>query len=448
MINEEEANIDLAQYKVIIEGLKQIFTEFNDKCNKGQEEEIVTQQQTFKKRETKVFQSLVGHEYYKLLQMSHHYTGKLTLLDEKQASDENDSYQKIMNLFLEENDTISNISNNKNDVNKYLITQLYTAFSLLCRKVYLSGDKIDSNSEAEKARDFLKHLNSIKFDKDSKLTNQILAYFNHNILRIEDIYQKKDNKNTNAEAANAKKKNIDQYDKKGFIIEAHEIKKKVGTDRNNITALNALNQYNELDNENVILNDENKEEAVQQVDSISYVKQFGNIDLSNEDYKKIKSINMRKILEIDEEKLKKITNEEFKELISEVYENGELKNKDIEDKITDGKGNLFNEQKSEHMQNSQISLSNKIENDLFLNSDEKIINDEEVISEKYLDFEQEEIKDDENKNSFFERGESFSKDFFAGNSDDDDDKKTSKQFESISHKSRIDLSNFNQSKGF
>ena len=440
MINEEE-NLNYSQYKTLIDGLQTLFNEFDTKCTKSQEEEVVTQQQAFKKRETKIFQTLIEHDYYKLLQISHYYMGKLTLLDEKQALDENDSFQRMMNLFLEENETISNISNNKSykDVNKYLITQLYTAFSLLCRKAYLDGDKKDPLSEAEKARDFLKHLNSIKFNKDSKLTNQILSFFNHNILRIEDIYQKKDNKNNFTESHDGKKKKMEQYDKKDFFIEAYEIKKKVGTDKNNINPLNNINAYNEVDNGNVILNNDNKEEAVQQVDRISYCKQYGNIDLSNEDYKKKKSTNMRKILELDDDKIKKISNDEFQELITEVYENGELLNKEIEDKITNGKGNLFNSEKSEENIDSQNSLYIKFEK-----SDEKIIDDEEVLSEKYLDFEQEEINNDQNKNSFFERGESFSKDFFPQNTNEEDDKKTNKQIVSISHSDNIDLSSSNQ----
>ena len=426
MINEEE-NLNYSQYKTLIDGLQTLFNEFDTKCTKSQEEEVVTQQQAFKKRETKIFQTLIEHDYYKLLQISHYYMGKLTLLDEKQALDENDSFQRMMNLFLEENETIPNISNNKSykDVNKYLITQLYTAFSLLCRKAYLDGDKKDPLSEAEKARDFLKHLNSIKFNKDSKLTNQMLSFFNHNILRIEDIYQKNEDKNIYSEEFDKKGK---KEQNKKEIIEAYEVKKKVGLDKNNIGP--PINNLEEINYGNVILNDDNQEEAVQQVDSISFDKEYKNIDLQNEEYKREKSVNMRKILRLDEEKLKNISIGEFQELISEVYENGVLLNKEIEDKITGGVGKLFDSENSKDKKNEENSSSIKFANDIEM-SEGNILEDEEVIDDgDMLDFEQEEIKNVQNKNSFFEKGESFSKDFFPHNSREEDDKINSKESDS------------------
>ncbi len=447
MINEEETNENFKEFKVLIEGLKTIFTEFEN-SSKNTEKEKTTKKKFIKKKETKLYQLLNNHELFKFLLLSNYFRGKLILLDEKQASDENDSYQKIMDLFLEENETISNISNNKSfsgDVNKYLLTQLFTAFSLLTRKVYLNGDKMNPGSEEEKGREFLKHLNSIKFDKNSKLTNQMLEYFNNNILRIEDIYQSNDTKINNTEDNN-NKNNLEQYDKK-TIIEAFEIKRKAPLDKN--MNMNNFSPFDNINNGTVILNNDNKEEAVQQVDSISYEKKFRNIDLENEEYKKEKSINMRKILEIDEEKLKNISIGEFQELISEVYENGELLNKEIEDKITGGQGKLFNKENSQDKKDIQNSFSIKISNEISMNTDEKNVDDEEVIDDRDLDFEQEEIKNDNNnKNSFFEKGEGFSKDFFPNNSEDDDDndKISKKQMETISHKENIDLSKSNQSK--
>ena len=199
--------------------------------------------------------------------------------------------------------------------------------------------------------------------------------------------------------------------------------------------MSPFNNFEEMNN--VILNNDNKEEAVQQVDSISYEKNFRNIDLENEEYKREKSVNMRKILEIGEEKLKKISVEEFQELISEVYENGELLNKEIEDKMTGGQGNLFShENSSENKKNMQDSFSIRFGNDIeiSMNSNDKIIDDEEIINDDDLDFEQEEIKYERNKNSFFEKGEDFSKDFFPHNSDDEEDRKIiSKQLDTISH---------------
>ena len=419
-MNEKEIDETFKKYNDLIYGMEKFFLEFEN-SNRNNEKEKAAKRKILKRKNTKIYQLLNNHELFKFYLISNYHKGKLTLLDEKQAFDENDSYQKMMDLFLEENETISNISSNKSisgDSNKYLLTQLFTAFSLLTRKVYLNGDKIEPGGPEEKGRDFLKHLNSLKFDKDSKLTNQMLEYFNHNILRIEDIYQTNEDKNIYNEESNKKSKK-ELFDKK-IITEAKEIKKKLAFDKN--INLSPFNNFEEMNN--VILNNDNKEEAVQQVDSISYEKNFRNIDLENEEYKREKSVNMRKILEIDEEKLKKISNEEYQELISEVYENGELLNKEIEDKMTGGVGNLFSPENSEDKKNIQNSFSIRLGNDIeiSMNSNDKIIDDEEVINDDDLDFEQEEIKNERKQNSFFEKGEDFPKEFFQHNSDDEDEK--------------------------
>ena len=267
-----------------------------------------------------------------------------------------------------------------------------------------------------------------------------MEFFNHNILRIEDIYQTNEEKN-NFNKEGDKMNKIDKYDKKG-IIEAHEIKKKIPYDKK--SSMQPFNNL-EINNGNVILNNDNKEEAVQQVDSLSYEKHFDNIDLDNENYKKVKSTNMRKILELDEEKLKNISIGEFQELISEVYENGELLNKELEDKITGGQGKLFSHECSDDKKNSISRISNDIE--ISMNFDGKIIDDEEIIDDgDMLDFEQEEIKKDEIKNSFFEKGEDFPKDFFQHNSKEEegDEKKINKQMETISDNELLDFSKSSQ----
>ena len=418
MISEEETNESIKEYKRLLEGIKSIFDEFEN-ANKIKDNEKIDLRKTFKKRETRAYQILNYHELYKFLLISNYYRGKLTLLDEKQSTDENDSYQKIMDLFLEENDTIPHISQSSGDVNKYLLTQLYTAFSLLERKVYIDGGNIDPSLEEEKNRNFLKHLNSIKFDKNSKITNQILEYFNHNILRIEDIYQSNESK-INFEEIKRKKRSSEKYDPKSLPLEAYEIKKKYDINMNN---LNNFNQFDNFDyNGNVILNNDNKDEALQQVDSISYEKNYRNIDYDNEEYKRLKSVNMRKILEISDEKLKNISMGDFQELISEVYENGTI-NKELEDKITGGKGGLFSHNNNSEDNKDKNSFSLKIPNDIEISinsgEDNKIVDDEEIIDDRDLDFEQEEIKNDRNRNSFFEKGDDFSKDFFQNNSEDE-----------------------------
>ena len=380
MLNKDEENNEkLKEYKKLLEGLESLFTEFQN-INKQPLKKKVEKKNSAKK-EIKI--SLNSHELYKELLQSEHHKGKLTLLDEKQALDENESYQKIIDLLLEENDTIPPIDMENEDPDKYLLTQIFTAFSLLERKIYLSGDK----PLEEKARTFLKNLNMIKFNKDSKLTPEMLAYFNHNILRIEDIFQSKENKTD-----------------KNNNIEAKEIKRKLELDKN----INAFDSFN--DNTNIILNDEIKDEGVQQLESISYEKKFENIDLNNEEYKKIKSTNMRKILEIENDKLKNVTMEEFQEIIKDVYSNGEITNKELENKITGGKNKLLiDENDIKVTENENITFPNDIE--ISINPEERMENEEIVDDKDIPDFDQEEIKNQQNKTSFFEK-EDFEKEFF------------------------------------
>ena len=396
MLNKDEENNEkLKEYKKLLEGLESLFNEFQN-INKQPVKKKVEKKISAKK-EVKI--SLNIHESYKELLQSEHHKGKLTLLDEKQALDENESYQKIIDLLLEENDTIPAIETENGDPDKYLLTQIFTTFSLLERKIYFSGDK----PLEEKKRDFLKNLNRIKFNKDSKLTPEMLSYFNNNILRIEDIFQSKENK-INVNNPDEKKLNEEKIDKKIYNIEAKEIKKQLDLDKN----INVFDSFN--DNTNVILNDEIKDEGVQQIESISYEKKFENIDLNNEEYKKIKSTNMRKILEIENDKLKNVTNEEFQEIIKEVYSNGEITNKELENKITGGKSKLFiDENDIKITDNENITFPNDIE--ISINPEEKMENEEIVDDKDIPDFDQDEIKTQQNKTSFFEK-EDFEKEFF------------------------------------
>ena len=397
-INEEtiqDNNDNLKEYKKLVEGLESLFTEFAN----------IKKKQTIRKKEKKLptirketNTSLFNNEIYKSLLKSNHHKGKLILLDEKQPLDENESYQKILELFLEENDPIPSLrkDGDANFYNKYLLLQLYTALSLKERKIYLSG----SNNKENINRNFMKNLNMINFDKNNELiTPEILEFFNHNILRIEDIYQSNENKNKN-EINILNKQNIDENndDGEGKILKENNNKKIITIEAQEI-------KQNNINGNNVIINDEIKEPDNPIINRISFSKNFENIDLSNEEYKKIKSINMRKILELEDEKLQQITPDEFQELINEVYSTGQISNKEIENKITGGKGKLFtNEEKS----NIYI-IPNDLE--ISINPEEKMENEDEYNKDDIPDFGQEEIKNQQNKTLFFEK-EDFEKEFF------------------------------------
>ena len=398
---DEDKEEKLKEYKRILEGLESLFTEFQN-INKNNTKKIIK-----KKIERKITikkdinPPLEKEDLNKLLLQSDNYKGKLTLLDERQAFDENESYQKIIDLFIEENESIPEIERENGDPDKYILTQLFTAFSLLERKIYLNSDK----SLEEKARNILKFLNSIKFNKDSKLTPQMLEYFNHNILKIEDIFQSNENE-INSNKAEIKRTKEELNDKKPQVIEAKEFKKRLDNDKI-INTLDSINEYG-----NVILNDNIEDESAQQNEKITYEKKYENIDLNNEEYKKFKSSNMRKILELDDDKLKNLTKSEFQELINEVYSTGNIINKDLENKIIRGKNQVIDESQDENEVKScnNITFINDIE--ISLNPEEKLENIEEIVDDKDIpDFEQEEIKNQQNRTLFFEK-EDFEKDFF------------------------------------
>jgi hypothetical protein len=421
MLKKEEDEEKLKEYKKLLEGLESIFIEFQNINNRTIEKKSV--KKISSKKDTKI--NLNNNEFYKSLLESEQHSGKLTLLDEKQALDENESYQKIIDLFLQESETIPSIEKEGDDPNKYLLTQIFTAFSLLERKIYFSGDK----DLEEKSRNFFKNLNMIKFNKETKLTPEMLEYFNHNILRIEDIFQsreKKINSDINNNLGTAKKNINEKNDIKPIIIEAKEINKKEIGNKNN------LNMFESFNNDgNVILNDETKDEGLQQIDSISYERKFANIDLSNEEYKRIKSINLRKILELDNEKLKNITKNELQELINEVYTSGKISNKTIECKLAYGQNKLFNKE----IDDNNIKVTNTFispnEVEISLNQEEKMENDEEIADDKdILDFDQEEIKTQQNKTLFFEK-EDFEKEFFPNIKNNEDEKEINNDKKSL-----------------
>ena len=125
---DEDKEEKLKEYKRILEGLESLFTEFQN-INKNNTKKIIK-----KKIERKITikkeinPPLEKEDLNKLLLQSDNYKGKLTLLDEKQAFDENESYQKIIDLFIEENESIPEIERENGDPDKYILTQLFTAF--------------------------------------------------------------------------------------------------------------------------------------------------------------------------------------------------------------------------------------------------------------------------------------------------------------------------------
>ena len=359
IFNDGNLKEKLKENTIEIERLNSIFKDYFQSTQKMQETNKEETKKTVKKQESKLYQQINNHELHKFITNSPNFKGKLTLLDENQPINENESFQELMNLFLEENESINDVNFTKNDKNKYLITQLYTAFSLLSRNIYLNND---NDNNIEKSRIFLKYLNSIKYnnnEKNSKITNQVLEFINHNILKIEDFNNDKNNK----DGDNINIKNVEQKNNSKILeITAKPIYKKQ-------TSINSF-LGNEINN-NVIFNDEKEENSKIQVEDIYIGKTFNNYALDNEMYKEKKSYNLRKILGIDTQKLKEMPKEERDKLIKDIYQNGMRNNLKIFDNSLVSSINIDN---NTIMKDSEENEGSDIENEVLLDLNSEDIN--------------------------------------------------------------------------
>ena len=179
---EDEQKEKFKKLDIFLENCEKLIKEIEQKRKK--EENVKQSLNINAPQQSQQFQN---HSLYNSLKDSDFHKLPLTLLFETQVYDDNLSYQKLMELFIEENQTVIDLPFNNNNVNEYLILQLYTAFSLKARKVYL--DLSEDSKENEKLRMSLITLNNIKYDKQEPLNNSILNFINHNILRVDDIYQ-------------------------------------------------------------------------------------------------------------------------------------------------------------------------------------------------------------------------------------------------------------------
>ena len=180
--NEKEKKYD--EYLLNWENLRKEFEQ--NKIEEEKRKNILSNEKN-KKKEKGQPQKMQNNLLYNFLNNSKYHTGNITLLSEKQEFDENEKYQKLVDLLYEENETVPDIQLIDREQDDYFITQLYTTFSLLSRKVYL--DLPYNEKKNEKLRGFLQSLNNVSYDNKKILNNQTLHMINHNILRPEKYFE-------------------------------------------------------------------------------------------------------------------------------------------------------------------------------------------------------------------------------------------------------------------
>jgi hypothetical protein len=186
MNSEEDRNEKEKKYDEYLLNWENLRKEFEESKEEEKRNSIASNKKN-KKKEKGLPQQMQNSLLYNFINNSHYHNGPLTLLSHKQEFDENESFQKLVDLLYEETQTVPDIQLVDKETDQYFITQLYTTFSLLARKVYL--DLPGKEKENEKKREFLQSLNNVNYDKNAILNNQTLHMINHNILRPEEYFQ-------------------------------------------------------------------------------------------------------------------------------------------------------------------------------------------------------------------------------------------------------------------
>lgn len=295
---EDEQKEKFKKLDIFLENCEKLIKEIEQKRKK--EENVKQSLNINAPQQSQQFQN---HSLYNSLKDSDFHKFPLILLSETQEYDENHSYQKLMDLFIEENQTIQNLSFNSNSINEYLILQLYTAFSLKARKLYLNS--FEDVKENEKSRISLITLNDLQYNKNEPLNGKILNFFNHNILRVEDIYQSSEVRDLNFEREKYNDK-ILQMEKDIPIIEGSENSKWKAE----------ISTKFDL---------ENDDEKVIQGQSISLKAKYRNFEEVNEKFQKKKIENIKKIIDMDEKELEGMNFVQVEDLMRKKYEKGDEK---------------------------------------------------------------------------------------------------------------------------
>ena len=286
--NEKEKKYD--EYLLNWENLRKEFEQ-----NKLEEEKrkSVSSNEKNKKKEKGQPQKMQNNLLYNFINNSTYHKGNITLLSEKQEFDENEKYQKLVDLLYEENETVPDIQLIDREQDDYFITQLYTTFSLLSRKVYL--DLPYNEKKNEKLRGFLQSLNNVSYDNKKILNNQTLHMINHNILRPEKYFENL-----------ALQNSCDEKEREKLIIKQNELR---------------IQREKELKKQLQIQREKEKLLSIKlfRGDNLTIEPKYKNIKEKNELIQRDKLSKIAKIIDMNDKYLSEMSKKEFDKIFDDIY---------------------------------------------------------------------------------------------------------------------------------
>ena len=185
--NQTEKNMNkfLQNFEILFSEFETLNNAIKSKKTKKKKKEQ-TKEQIIKENNNNYNQQIQNNQLNNFFNNQTYHKDNLILLSNKQEFNVDKSYQKLLNLLIEENDSIPDVRFIKNNSDDYLLLQLFTSFSLMSRKIYLNNN--NKNNKINKYKSFINEINNYKFNKNSPLNNDDLNFFNANLISIEDIY--------------------------------------------------------------------------------------------------------------------------------------------------------------------------------------------------------------------------------------------------------------------
>ena len=286
--NEKEKKYD--EYLLNWENLRKEFEQ--NKLEEEKKKNIESNKKNNKKEKGQP-QKMQNNLLYNFINNSTYHKGNITLLSEKQEFDENEKYQKLVDLLYEENETVPDIQLIDREQDDYFITQLYTTFSLLSRKVYL--DLPYNEKKNEKLRGFLQSLNNVSYDNKKILNNQTLHMINHNILRPEKYFENL-----------ALQNSCDEKEREKLIIKQNELR---------------IQREKELKKQLQIQREKEKLLSIKlfRGDNLTIEPKYKNIKEKNELIQRDKLSKIAKIIDMNDKYLSEMSKKEFDKIIDDIY---------------------------------------------------------------------------------------------------------------------------------
>jgi hypothetical protein len=286
--NEKEKKYD--EYLLNWENLRKEFEQ--NKLEEEKKKNIESNKKNNKKEKGQP-QKMQNNLLYNFINNSTYHKGNITLLSEKQEFDENEKYQKLVDLLYEENETVPDIQLIDREQDDYFITQLYTTFSLLSRKVYL--DLPYNEKKNEKLRGFLQSLNNVNYDNKKILNNQTLHMINHNILRPEKYFENL-----------ALQNSCDEKEREKLIIKQNELR---------------IQREKELKKQLQIQREKEKLLSIKlfRGDNLTIEPKYKNIKEKNELIQRDKLSKIAKIIDMNDKYLSEMSKKEFDKIFDDIY---------------------------------------------------------------------------------------------------------------------------------